>query len=295
MEKPLITIGIPIFNEEKFIKQCLESILSQTYTNFEVIISDNVSTDNTSKICEEFAKMDDRIRYVRQKKHLYFWSNFGYLLNQSQSVYFVWHAADDIWENTFLEKNIFSLEQNKKFVGSISQIERYGGDVKNFDVISTDSFFQKKYKKFRSVFRPFTLSSICGEYFDKAQKFLNVPTAILMYSVFRTNELKKYFVEKKMAAIDYALILNILESGDLNVLDEILLKYYTRGRASKGYIANSRMHMIPYVDAVFPFYTFLNWVRKKFGIFFFLSNFKLFFRLFMGGVVSNIREIFSAL
>ena len=107
MEKSLVTIGIPVFNEEKFIKQCLESILSQTYTNFEVIISDNVSTDNTSKICEEFAKMDVRIRYVRQKKHLYFWSNFGYLLKQSQSVYFVWHAADDIWENTFLEKNIF--------------------------------------------------------------------------------------------------------------------------------------------------------------------------------------------
>jgi glycosyltransferase involved in cell wall biosynthesis len=67
-EKANVSIGLPVYNGGKFIRKRLESILSQTYTNFELTISDNASTDSTSEICKEFEKKDDRIKYIRQKK-----------------------------------------------------------------------------------------------------------------------------------------------------------------------------------------------------------------------------------
>ena len=66
MDLPLITVGIPVFNGEKFLKKRLDSVLNQTYKNFEVIISDNASTDDTSKLCNEIIKKEKNIQYYLQ-------------------------------------------------------------------------------------------------------------------------------------------------------------------------------------------------------------------------------------
>ena len=77
-EKPLITIGFPVYNiDEKFLYTALDSLLNQSYTNFELLISDDCSTDSTSRICCEYAKKDSRIRYIRQKKNLGHLHNFN--------------------------------------------------------------------------------------------------------------------------------------------------------------------------------------------------------------------------
>ena len=67
---PKISIGIPVYNGEKFIRKCIESVLQQTYKNFELIISDNASTDSTPDICKEFLKKDNRITFVRQNENM---------------------------------------------------------------------------------------------------------------------------------------------------------------------------------------------------------------------------------
>ena len=65
-EKPLVTIGMPVYNiDEKFLYTALDSLLNQTYTNFELIISDDCSTDSTSRICSEYAKKDSRRKRYR--------------------------------------------------------------------------------------------------------------------------------------------------------------------------------------------------------------------------------------
>jgi len=68
--RPKVTIGLPVYNGEKFIRKNLDSLLSQSYPYFELIISDNASTDSTSSICKEYEKKDKRIRYIRQKKNM---------------------------------------------------------------------------------------------------------------------------------------------------------------------------------------------------------------------------------
>ncbi|BAY51494.1 putative glycosyl transferase [Thermostichus vulcanus NIES-2134] len=72
-EKPQVSIGMPVHNGAKFIRGALDSLLSQTFTDFELIISDNASTDDTEAICCEYVAKDKRIRYVRQKKIWVLW------------------------------------------------------------------------------------------------------------------------------------------------------------------------------------------------------------------------------
>ena len=75
---PKITIGLPVYNGEKFIKKCIESILNQTFLDFELLISDNASTDSTSEICNEYASKDKRIRYSCNLKNIGGIENFKF-------------------------------------------------------------------------------------------------------------------------------------------------------------------------------------------------------------------------
>ena len=62
-----ISIGIPVYNGEQYIKDTIDSLLSQTFKNFEVIISDNASTDSTKKKCLDYVAQDNRIHYIQQE------------------------------------------------------------------------------------------------------------------------------------------------------------------------------------------------------------------------------------
>ena len=110
----IVSIGLPIHNGEFFLKKRIDSILNQTFKNFELIISDNASSDETRKICEEYAKQDSRIQYIHQKKNIGALQNFKFVLQNAIGKYFVWAAVDDLWESTFLSKNIEILESNTK-------------------------------------------------------------------------------------------------------------------------------------------------------------------------------------
>ena len=126
LEKPKLSIGMPIYNAEKFIANRLESILSQKYSNFELIISDDASTDLTSKICKEFSLKDKRIHLFKQEKNIGMSANFHFVLNKANGEYFFWAAQDDKILPGFIEKNIECLEKNKNLVCSISKIKFVG-------------------------------------------------------------------------------------------------------------------------------------------------------------------------
>ena len=120
--KSKVSIGLPVYNAEKFIRNRLDSILSQTYINFELIISDNASTDSTSTICEEYVLRDKRISFIQQKNNMGVVWNFNFVLNQSNGKYFVWASSDDLWHKEFLQKNVDVLENDKNIVGSICDV-----------------------------------------------------------------------------------------------------------------------------------------------------------------------------
>jgi len=111
MDKILLTMGMPVYNEEKYIGEAIESLLAQTYKNFILIISDNASTDRTPQICRYYAKKDKRIVYVRHEKNRGSLFNFRYLLEQAKTPFFMWCSGHDKWHPYFVEKLIPALEK----------------------------------------------------------------------------------------------------------------------------------------------------------------------------------------
>lgn len=109
----VVNIGMPVYNGENFIGEAIDSLIAQSYKNFEIIISDNASTDNTEVICREYAERDDRIRYVRQPSNIGAAANFDFVLKQGQGTYFMWAAADDLWMPTFIETCLSLLEKDQ--------------------------------------------------------------------------------------------------------------------------------------------------------------------------------------
>ncbi|MDO9207221.1 MAG: glycosyltransferase, partial [Sulfuricurvum sp.] len=97
-----VSIGMPVYNGEMFIQEALDSLLSQTFTDFELIISDNGSTDKTEAICHEYAAKDERIRYIRQPENRGAIANFQFVLDEATGKYFMWAAYDDLWAPDFL-------------------------------------------------------------------------------------------------------------------------------------------------------------------------------------------------
>lgn len=119
---PIVSIGIPVYNGEKHIREALDSLLAQTFGDFELIISDNHSTDNTEMICREYAARDKRIRYIRQKENKGAHANFVFVLQESRGEYFSWAAYDDVRSKDFLEVNLSFLKKNPDYVASVSPV-----------------------------------------------------------------------------------------------------------------------------------------------------------------------------
>ncbi|HEY4935129.1 MAG TPA: glycosyltransferase family 2 protein [Puia sp.] len=119
---PLVSIGMPVFNDKKFIHKAVNSLLLQTFTDFELIMSDDCSFDGSSEICVAYARQDERIKYIRQNENIGISRNMKFLLNTAAGKYFMWAANDDIWDKQFLETLLNGLESNPLAIVAFSPI-----------------------------------------------------------------------------------------------------------------------------------------------------------------------------
>jgi glycosyltransferase involved in cell wall biosynthesis len=101
-EPPRISIALPVYNGERYLAQAIGSILDQTYRDFELIISDNASTDATEEICRSFEAQDVRVRYIRQPRNIGASPNFNICYALASGEYFKWAAHDDYLEPEYL-------------------------------------------------------------------------------------------------------------------------------------------------------------------------------------------------
>jgi len=107
---PLVTIGLPCYNSERYIAQAIESLLSQTFGNFKLIISDNASTDATAAICQRYASTDPRVQYTRNPTNIGLTRNFNRVFELSNTKYFKWATADDYSSPDMLAEAVAVLE-----------------------------------------------------------------------------------------------------------------------------------------------------------------------------------------
>ena len=110
INKPLVSIGLPVFNGEKFLESSIDTLLSQSYQNIEVIVSDNASTDKTQLIVERYCSKDDRVKYHRHEKNLGASLNYNSTFEMSDGKYFKWAAHDDIIHKNYIEQCVIAME-----------------------------------------------------------------------------------------------------------------------------------------------------------------------------------------
>lgn len=104
MPDPFISIGLPVHNAGEDLRRAIDCILGQTHRNFELIISDNASTDETTELLtKEYASRDPRIRLTRQTTNCGAFPNFVWVLKQAQGDYFMWAAHDDYWSDNYVQ------------------------------------------------------------------------------------------------------------------------------------------------------------------------------------------------
>lgn len=113
---PKVSIGLPVYNGEKYLRLAVESLLQQDYPDFELIISDNCSTDSTAEICKFYAQKDSRVRYYRSEKNLGATRNFNHVFELARGQYFKWAAYDDECKPAMLRRCVETLDQAPKSV-----------------------------------------------------------------------------------------------------------------------------------------------------------------------------------
>src|SRR5437899_11794112 len=106
----LVTIGMPVYNGERFIGRAIESLLAQDYAKLEVVVSDNCSTDGTLDIVQRLAHKDTRVRLSRADRNAGAGANFNRVLQLARGEYFMWAACDDVWLPRFVSALVRELQ-----------------------------------------------------------------------------------------------------------------------------------------------------------------------------------------
>ncbi len=161
-QTPKVSIGLPVYNGERYLSQALEAILAQTYPDFELIISDNASTDKTSEIVQEYAHKDTRIRYHRNEENLGAANNFNRVFDLARGAYFRWATADDLFASDSLEQCIAVLERYAEVVLCYPKtvlIDEFGSPIRRYDD-NLDLRFTSPVERFMSAMKQMGLLNV---------------------------------------------------------------------------------------------------------------------------------------
>ncbi len=132
---PSVSIGLPVYNGARFLPQALESLLGQSFSDIELIVSDNASSDSTQDICTEYAMRDARIRYVRQNVNIGAMRNWNFVARQARGKYFKWSSASDYCAPDMLSRCFAAMEAESDIVlcyGQTCLVDQETGELTEY-------------------------------------------------------------------------------------------------------------------------------------------------------------------
>jgi len=139
--QPLVSVGIPLYNAERYLSDCLESLINQDYINIEIIISDNASSDSSALICSKYCARDSRIRYHRNDSNLGSPANFRQVLTLANGQFFMWAGADDYYDPNWISSLVRSILPGKIIAfGQVSFIDEAGFPLRSIANFTTLDF-----------------------------------------------------------------------------------------------------------------------------------------------------------
>lgn len=208
LEVPTLTIGLPVFNGERFLTEALDSLLAQTYRDFELVISDNASTDRTRELCLDYQARDARIRYVRLPVNIGAAPNHNFLVALARGRYFKWAAHDDVYAPTLLQHCVDVLDRDPEpiLVHGWDAVIDEGGVVSHGEPYSLNTGSSRPSARLRSL--------------------LSSPVSNDMYGVIRTEALRRAPAHGSYPNADHAFIASLSLQGPFHHVPQVL--YFRR-------------------------------------------------------------------
>lgn len=212
-DKPFVSIGLPVYNGARFLRHALDSLIAQDYDNFQIVISDNASTDTTAEIAKEYAARDQRISYHRHENGIWATGNFNHVFNLSDADYFMWASHNVCWDKKFISNCIeaFKRYNNIVLVGTMCR------SINLED--NTLSFIDKGVS---------TIGLNPRERFIEYMSTLHRGPTIngIFYGIYRTSALRTVMPMKKVIANDHLLLAQLCFEGEFFTIEESL--FYKR-------------------------------------------------------------------
>lgn len=208
VERPLVSIGLPVYNGERDLPRALNCLLAQDYDNFEIVISDNASTDGTRRICEDYAAKDARIKLNVNETNVGIVGNFASVLERAAGQYFMWAAHDDFWGNSFVRLMVKELENHSDAAVAMSAIERVRKNGTTLDIVRHQGQANP------NVMTSFQLALALAQ---------GSPHHLFICGLFRTEFLRQAFKDfQRVIAADRLMMIQVALSARFRYVDEVL-------------------------------------------------------------------------
>lgn len=198
---PTVTIGMPAYQNADTLVRAIQSVQAQTYENWRLVITDDVSDDGSWDIAEKAAQDDPRIEAIRNPRRRHY-MNFSTSLEGADTPYFVWLSADDFWAPAFLDKTVSALEAAPEAISALPRWT-FSGTVDGEKPQRTEPLDQ--------------------ELTERMRRYLAAPGGTRMYGLMRTQALRSVFPKRTMLAYDWYLMTGLLKRGTQIEVPEVLL------------------------------------------------------------------------
>lgn len=227
---PLVSMGMPVYNGEAFIRLALDSLMAQEYKNFELIISDDASTDATQQICTEYAAQFSQIKYFRNDVNIGMVRNYDRVLDLSTGEYFMWTAQDDVWEPSYVATMVQLLSSQPNAVIAFSDhdnIDEYRRQIKTYPHI-----FSLPADDVYTRLRKYVLQ---GEHLGRPNFFLGLMRRAAMCEA---EGLKRW--DDSLWGFDVVLVFRVLSLGNVALAPQLLFH--------KRVVSSPSDHINPYAS-----------------------------------------------
>lgn len=205
---PKVTIGMPVCNGGRLVTRALDSLLAQTFTDFELIVSDNSSTDDTSEICRRYSEQDQRMKFFQQTDNIGALPNFQFVLDRAIGEYFFFAPHDDFWHKDYVSSAVEALDRNRSASLALGRIE----------------YLDKKNEVFLIDQPPYSLN---GDAADRIRRYVSTKyTDCMMYGVFRTDAIRDFRFATDGLAAERELIVVALLNGQVADTPGMLYRNY---------------------------------------------------------------------
>lgn len=206
----LVTVGMPVYNGEQYLRQAIDSLLAQDYKDFKLIILDNASTDKTPDICLNFRAQDKRILYYRNKTNIGSVENFNRVFALSSGDYFMWASHDDYWDKRYLQTCLKAFNASKAIVLSGTECKLIDPEGKKKDFIDKgiSTVGQDSCARFRRYRVAINERSHVGSIF---------------LGIYKRSVLSKVMPIKKVVAADHLILSQLCFLGEFITAPKVLM------------------------------------------------------------------------